>query len=194
MSILFFDVETTGKANLRVPVSAPYHPRVVSFAVMMTTDEGDELEWASEILKCDEFDIPEGASNIHGITDAIAAKKGVSRKGAFGVLADMAKEAELAVAHNIQFDSFMVLVEADRLQIRDPLKSLPTYCTMLNSIDLCKIHSHYHDGNYTWPKLEEAYQTLCGKKLVGAHDALNDVRACKEVYFAIQSLAARGKK
>lgn len=37
----------------------------------------------------------------------------------------------------------------------------------------------------------EAYQHATGKPLVDAHDALADVRACKEVYFYLQGLKAQ---
>ena len=37
------------------------------------------------------------------------------------------------------------------------------------------------------PKLGEAYETLCGKTIEGAHSALVDTRAALEVWLAIQA-------
>lgn len=46
---------------------------------------------------------------------------------------------------------------------------------------ICKLPGQY--GDWKWPKLTEAYQHAFGKTFDGAHDALADVRACKDVYF-----------
>ena len=55
------------------------------------------------------------------------------------------------------------------------------YCTMLQSTNICKIVSNR--STYKWPKLEEAYMHFFGEELIGAHDALTDVMACKRIYF-----------
>ncbi len=42
-------------------------------------------------------------------------------------------------------------------------------------------------GAYKWPQLQEAYKHFFNKEFDNAHDALADVTACKDVYFAIQN-------
>jgi hypothetical protein len=49
-------------------------------------------------------------------------------------------------------------------------------------VNICKLPSKY-PGEYKWPRLIEAYRHAFGKDFTGAHDALADVRACKEIYF-----------
>lgn len=52
----------------------------------------------------------------------------------------------------------------------------PWFCTM-------KSNTHLTGGK--WPKLEEALQKLCGRTLGEfAHDAMYDVKACKDIFFA----------
>jgi len=43
--------------------------------------------------------------------------------------------------------------------------------------------------NYKNPSLQEAYRHLFGRNFVGAHDAMADVRACRDVYFALHAPA-----
>lgn len=40
-----------------------------------------------------------------------------------------------------------------------------------------------HNIAYEWPRLQEAYKHAFGKEFEGAHDAMSDIRATKEIYF-----------
>ena len=192
MNILFFDVETTGKINRKAPASARMQPRIVQLGALLEDQDGNKIEEFSAILKCDGIPIPAEAAGIHGITDRIAAEKGLPRKHCMARLADLTKRAGLVVGHNIEFDSFMVEIEICHLGPDvAPTKGLQTFCTMQAATPLCKIPSPYGYSDFKWPKLEEAYKILCGKELTGAHDALADVMACREVYREILRRSVR---
>ena len=49
------------------------------------------------------------------------------------------------------------------------------------------LRSRYRD-QFKAPKLAEACRYFFGEDLVGAHDALVDVRACARLYFHLKSL------
>ena len=58
---------------------------------------------------------------------------------------------------------------------------------MQRSTNFCAIpnpNSYY--GGYKWPKLEELYRKLFGRMFDNAHDALADVVATKECFFALK--------
>ena len=42
-------------------------------------------------------------------------------------------------------------------------------------------------GKFKWPNLQEAHQHAFGKPFDGAHDAMADLRACKDVYFWLKN-------
>jgi DNA polymerase III epsilon subunit-like protein len=69
---------------------------------------------------------------------------------------------------------------------------------MLNTRDIMKLPlseaqaSFFKDKGITQqyknPRLEEAHIHFMGYGIEGAHDAMVDVRACKDVYFKLHSL------
>lgn len=184
-NILFFDVETTGKADMRRAASVAQQPRIVELGALLTTSTGTEIESFNCILQMDGIRIPKEATDIHGITDEIAAAKGVPRRQAMSKLAALSRNAGLVVGYNIDFDSFLVEIEVHHLGRGFAPVCLPTFCAMRASTPICKIPSPYYEGQFKWPKLEEAYRIICKKELSNAHSALADTRASSEIYFAV---------
>ena len=77
----------------------------------------------------------------------------------------------------------------DRTEI-ETLEAQPKFCTMSASSAIMKlpptekmISAGFNKPKP--PKLSDAYEHFFGKNLEGAHNALVDVRACKEVYFEL---------
>lgn len=113
------------------------------------------------------------------------------------------RKADIIVAHNIQFDKNMLLVEMDRLRKRPEKKynifqeyiqeiyhSDKEFCTARNGANICKILAVNKFGKeyYKIPKLSVLYQYLFGKfpndeKL---HNALYDVVICLACFYKIR--------
>ena len=53
---------------------------------------------------------------------------------------------------------------------------------MLSSMNIVKAKPK-RNGQWKWPKLEECVRHFFGETLVGAHDALTDVRATARVFY-----------
>lgn len=177
---LFFDCETTGKANFKAPASAPGQPRIVQLAALLTNDEGDELQSLNLIIRPHGFKIPSEASAIHGITDEIASMMGVDISDALLIMRRWWSLAHCVVAHNKSFDLLMLDIEAHHLGREWPMAH-GEFCTMQAMTSVCQLPGNY--GDFKWPKLQEAYKHAFGVEFDGAHDALADVRACAKVYF-----------
>lgn len=177
MKILVFDTETTGKANFSRPPSDPVQPRVVQLGALLC-DETTEYGKLNILVKPDGWIIPVEASAIHGITTEKATAEGVSISDVMQQFDDLAKQAEVLVAHNSDFDIFILEGEYFRLGRDGP--NLPVKCTMHAATPICKLPSR---RGYKWPKLIEAYQHAFKESFEGAHDAFADVRACARLYF-----------
>lgn len=187
--ILFFDTETTGKADFRRPPNDPVQPRIVQLVAMLYDDARHPAGSLNVIIRPDGFEIPAEASAIHGITTEYAKKYGVPLKVAVAAFESLFANAQLLVAHNIDFDRLMVRSELARIEawniVKVAFETLPTFCTMKSTTDICKLPGNY---GYKWPKLQEAHVHFFGEEFEGAHDAMADVRACAKVYFAMHPL------
>jgi len=184
--ILFFDTETTGKADFRSEPDAPHQPRLVQFAALLCNERGETVSSVDLIVRPEGFTIPDSASSIHGITTEIATKNGVDCSVARSIYRRWWEASSVVVAHNIQFDLLIMDGELFRKaggrkpwgEVRD------TFCTMEAMTPICNIPGPYGPK---WPKLQEAHKHAFGKEFDGAHDALADARACKDLYFWILS-------
>lgn len=181
---IFFDTETTGKAEFRLPPEHPSQPHIVQLAAIMVDDNRVERASMSVIIAPDGFSIPKEAADIHGITTEIASRCGVPLVSGLYLFSKLCEVATDVVAHNMDFDYIMMRAECARLNKPCRMSELTHFCTMRAATDHCKLPGNY--GKYKWPKLEEAYRHFMGSEFVGAHDALADVRGCAAVYFAMK--------
>lgn len=185
MNSLFFDTETTGKADFNANPTADHQPRLVQLAALLVSETGIELASVNLIIRPVDFEIPKEASDIHGITTETAKECGVPLLHALSVFSGFCKVAGLYVAHNIQFDHLIMSGECSRMIVELPMRT--TFCTMKEMTPICKIKGPYGPK---WPKLQEAHRHAFGREFEGAHDAMADVRACKDVYFWMKNRVA----
>ena len=184
--LLFFDTETTGKYDFKASHTAPQQPYLVQLAMILDDLEGNTIEEYETIIRVAEVNIPVSAAEIHGITTAIANAQGIDAKDALDKFDDFWQKSNRIVAHNIEFDKKVMKTAYHRAGMEGLFGITPTYCTMHHSTDVLKLPGRY--GN-KWPKLEEAYRVLVDVEgFEGAHNALNDVRACRDVYYALRKL------
>jgi DNA polymerase-3 subunit epsilon len=183
---LFFDTETTGKAHFGLPVNDPCQPRLVQLAALLTTDDGVDVASINLLVKPDGFAIPEEASAVHGITTDTALGCGVHQAAALGLFCGLATHADQLIAHNIQFDLLVLSHELNRYPAAGQLKPMDEFCTMNAMTPICKLPNRFGYASFKWPKLDEAFLHAFGRRFVGAHDAMNDVRACRDIYFWLQ--------
>lgn len=180
---LFFDTETTGFK------SATYSPRIVQLAAILQDIETKRiLQEVNVMIKTEGINIPAEVVKVHGITNDLADTYGIDDLAADYIFLDMVLNADVLVAHNIKFDVEMVDLNLPHTAAVMSRKQL--YCTMINSKEIVgPLPTGGHMGKKKYPKLSEAYMFFFGKPFDNAHDAMADVRACRDVYFELQKFS-----
>lgn len=181
---LFFDTETTGlpaKGQYSNP-SHPSTPKLVELAAVLFDGDGVEQASLVHIIKPYGFDIPPGASNVHGITTERAHSEGIELKTAFESFLDLVERSTALVAHNALYDKLIL----DRVMIDlnysgSFLIDRPLICTKELTTPVCKLPGFR--GQFKWPTLQEAHLHFFNSEFASAHSALADVRACARIFF-----------
>lgn len=187
MGILFIDTETTGIYDFKSPPDASHQPHLVQLAMILDDLEGNTIEEYETIIRVGEVKIPVSAAEVHGITETIANAEGIHPREALKKFGEFWLKANRIVAHNSSFDMNIMTAAHKRLNIDTTFLMIPTYCTMMKSTGVLKLPGRYN--SYKWPRLDEAYRVLVDPAgFEGAHNALNDVRACRKVYYALRKL------
>lgn len=193
---LFYDTETTGLPLFKEPSEHPDQPHIVQLAaILVDLDTRREISSMDVIVRPDGWAIPDDVAAIHGITTAHAMLVGVPEKLAVRMFMGLWSN-RLRVAHNEQFDARIIRIALLRhfdTAISDSWKSGESDCTATLATPICKIPPTQKMvaakmfKNKT-PNLGEAYRHFTGADFENAHTAMADVRACMEVYFAIQDM------
>jgi DNA polymerase III epsilon subunit-like protein len=183
---LFFDTETTGlPRDWSAPVDDLNNwPRLVQLAWLLYDEDGNKIDEKEYIIKPEGFLIPPQSASVHGITTEIAQKKGSDLREVLSEFSDAINGANYLVAHNMNFDEKIMGAEFLRKEIANALFEKERICTMISSIDFCKIPSSNGQG-YKWPRLSELHIKLFGKDFDDAHDAFVDTSACARCFFEL---------
>lgn len=174
---LFFDTETTGFKT------KTHTPRLVQIgAILQNSESGRILAEFNGMVITGGFPIPEVVTKIHGIDNELADRHGFPIEGVDQIFAHMVERADTVVAHNIKFDLGII---ADNLpESHKMIATKQQFCTMMSSKDIVGIPKKHGGGN-KYPKLSDTYKFFFGTELLDAHDAMVDVRACRDIYFKL---------
>jgi len=183
---LFFDTETTGFVHKNSALNDPRQPHIVQLGAILTTEDARVVGELNLIVAPDGWIISEEVAAIHGINQSLALEYGFSENAVFRTFCAMCQKAEKIVAHNLDYDLSILRIAHARYGSEEQFEKLEGYCTMKESTNICKLQGRY--GNYKWPKMQEAYKHFFGQEFVGAHDAMADIRACRDVFFKLQNL------
>lgn len=184
MRTLIYDTETTGLVDMKRTKDVNRQPHLTQLAAMLVED-GQVRAELSLVIDAG-VPIPRGASDVHGITNAVAERYGVKPLVAVGMFQNLLRQTDRVVAHNHDFD-FVVMRSAYLRGDKDPSlfskENMPRVDTMTSSVDLVNlpptekmIRAGFDKPKN--PKLEELHAFLFGESFDGAHDAMVDVRAC----------------
>ena len=203
MKILIFDTETTGLPDRGNPsiISTSKWPYILQMSYLyINLSNNTIIKKYDKIIRLPEnIRISKESIAIHGITRERSFNEGVYIKDALNEFNKYLFECDVIVGHNIRFDKKMIMVECIRNKVYHNflVNNVRTdeYCTMKNSIELCKIPfannkrshedaSYNRTEEYKWPKLIELYRHLFGvnEEPTNLHNAMVDVLICARAY------------
>lgn len=198
MIVLFFDTETTGVKSWSNP---HFKPALVQLGAILQDTETNRVLAELNLIanQYPDSKIPAEATNVHGIDDQMSRLYGIDPKLIDITFAELIRKAELLVAHNIAFD-VDVLTDNMPLSINAYKESnIKEFCTMDNNVMIVKApltdkqksyftsRGEKPDRPYKVPNLAETYRHYFNEDFIGAHDAMADIRACRDIYFAMNS-------
>lgn len=182
--ILFFDCETNG---LPIDYKASYTdvnnwPRVIQLAWILTDEQGLILNQNCALIRPDGWEMPtEPFWTDNGYSQEKSMAEGIPIKNVLNQLLLDKQQAEILVAHNLNFDHRIVWAEYIRNRM-EPRSGLHKICTMMKSTNYCQLPGK---RGYKWPTLTELHTKLFNAGFDKAHDAMADVAACMTCFFEL---------
>lgn len=190
MKVLIFDTETTGlpkdyKGSIYDSNNWPY---IVQLSyILFDCTQHKIIKNVDNIITVK--DIPASSTKIHKITQNMSDVEGIPIKKALEEFNKIAKQATRLIAHNIQFDKKLIMVESIRNNIPSIFINKPSlYCTMKNTVKLCKIEKKRSDGTiyFKFPTLSELHYYLFSTNPKNIHNAQNDILICLRCYYYLE--------
>lgn len=195
MRILCFDTETTGLPEGRdISIyQTDKWPYIVQLSFMVyDTDSKEIVEQYDQIIKLgNSIELTPKSVEIHGITREIIEKCGIPITEALCAFKRALHKSNCSIGHNLSFDKRLLIVESIRNKGFDPNDDSmiqfhfgKEFCTMQNSVDVCKIKRLRKDGTsyYKYPTLLELHLNLFQVKPHNAHNSKVDVLICLRCY------------
>lgn len=188
MHYLIYDTETTGlPTNFDAPFSDSNNwPRMVQLAWQIHNEKGELIENHNLIVKPEGYDIPFNATQIHGISTAMALEKGLPLEEVVNKFFNSIQiDDTIIIGHNIKFDINILGAEMFRLgKNPDNLTKYPTLDTANESTEFCALPGG-RGGKFKFPKLGELHEKLFGNFFDEAHNAAADVNATARSFFEL---------
>lgn len=161
--------------------------------MLLTDNVGRELVTFKSPIIPEGFVIDEGgrAYEVNKVGNDMAKQYGISMRQALAMFRMFESKAVLKVAHNYRFDGFLLKSAHARHGVEPLAPAIDKFCTMKAMTEIMKLPptANMVAAGFTdkpkSAKLSEAYTYCTGKTIENAHDALADVKACKDVFFWI---------
>ena len=190
MKVLIFDTETTGLPDGKNPsiYDTQKWPHIIQLSYIIYDSETNDIVTLEDDYISIEDDViiqPE-SQKVHNISRELLSSKGIPIEHALEKFNRFSDMSDVLVGHNVSFDKRRVRVGGIRNKIRMNLHD--TYCTMKNSVELCKIQRFWPNGDmyFKYPTLSELHDELFKKIPKNTHNALIDILICMRCFVKIE--------
>ena len=184
---LIFDTETTGlPKKWDAPITDLQNwPRVIQIAWQLHDKWGKLVEQKDFLIRPDDFDIPYDSEKVHGISTALAQKKGIELDEALAHFNEAVEQCDFLVGQNVNFDINVTGAEFLRRDIESELTEKPVLDTCTEkTAQLCQLPGG-KGGSYKLPNLSELHEFLFDEKFKEAHNASADVEATTRCFLEL---------
>jgi len=194
-NFLFFDTETSGFINKKLPSNHPDQAWCIQIGGLLTNGLGKEIERLNILIQPDERSMHSMALATHGIELNYAQEHGIPEAEATNLFGLLLRKADLLICHNYNFDwnHLVAMWERNLNTLSDEARSafyldIPVICTMNHKEinKFCALKDKV--GKAKRPKLTELYQKLFDCPFDKQHDAMADVLATKKCFFELLNL------
>lgn len=175
------DTEGSGLFDYKLPADADGQPRLAELVMIFCDEHLNVTREYQAYIRPEGWEMSPGASAVNKLTTEFLTENGVPVTEALAVYSDAIKAGTIIVAHNAQHDCKQIRAELRRAGLPDLFEETKNICTMRGLTDVCCIPPNGGRGGYKFPKLSEACVHF-GFPLLGDHSALNDARACLQLF------------
>lgn len=198
-TVTFYDTETPGLPDWKVPSDSPHQPHLVSLTALQCDAETRRIiQTLDVIVKTNGWDIPKEATDVHGITKEYADAVGVDEITAVKMMLELCRGDNVRVSHNRTFDQRIIRIALKRYTAfsKDELDAWADkdshYCTMHKSKWIMKLKPYRFNKflkcqEPKYPSLQEAFEFFTGEKFdqARAHSSTYDTECCMRVYWKL---------
>jgi DNA polymerase III epsilon subunit-like protein len=159
--------------------TSEFYKDVLQLAYVICDDNGNIIKKVNKYIK---NRLPTNDSTkIHGIDINKIKAEGIDFREVINELVNNLSECKYVVGHNLQYDLTTILNDIRSYGINIVDNNNNPILNIFKNIEL----KDTIQMNGSKIKLEALYEKLFANKFDGAHDALNDVEATKEIYFKL---------
>lgn len=193
-SYLFIDTETSDFVRPKLKHDDPKQGKIIQLAYQLTHDTRP-VETHSELLWWPGITVSAGANKVHGISAELCQQYGNCADESLKTLMRILPMKPVIVGHNVSYDINGLNLVADAFGHRSLFDELMAECPVVCTMDKAKKPVNLPPtprmaaAGRTCPKapkLQEAYKHFFGDEFDDAHDALADVFACRDIFFAMK--------
>ena len=184
---LVIDTETTGLPDWRLPADAEGQPRLASWCFILADRDCNPVHEWHGLVRPDRWTMPPDAGAINGLTNERLQAEGFPIAWPLSLFAMALQANWTLVAHNLAFDMKIMRGELRRGGYRKEADRSDGIglCTMRELTARCALPNPKKPEAFKFPRLAEACEIILKEKLEGAHDAVNDARACLRLLRSI---------
>lgn len=182
---VIIDTEGSALFDFKRPADAEGQPRLAELAMLLVDENLQVTGERHFLIRPDGWEMSAEATAINGLTMDMLSADGIPVVHALDAYAEAIGEGRVVVAHNAQHDCKTMRAELRRAGRDDLFLQTRNSCTM-RAANGYVIKA---DGKKGWPKLSDC----CAHfeiEVSGAHRAMDDARACLEVFRKLVEIGA----